>query len=421
MKNVIILLTLIVPSLLNGQNSEDIGHSRPTGSSPYGLNINTPTNSSGLGLDGPAATNFQIALRGWSGSHALLFNSYASQNMVSGGLSTLGNTKYANNVGSYSSGAGAIMFFGNGGNMDFFISPTSTGSGSEISWGTPKLRIQRSGHVGIGTSSPSGELEVKSVASNDAEIHINAGSNNEQSIIRFQDAGTSTWGFLSNYPGSGKFSIYNYQNSSHAVVLDANGNMGIGTTSPDVKLTVSRDDSGVLSRFKSMASGGISGLRLEGRSNDGSDVRYMDIAYDPETYSYGFGAGSYSGVLPISSGLDKSDIVVNGQGFVGIGTANPDEQLTVDGTIHSEEVKVDLSVPGPDYVFEADYNLRSLEETEAYIKANKHLPEIPSAKEMEANGVQLGEMNMLLLKKIEELTLYIIEQEKRIQKLEDIK
>ena len=114
-------------------------------------------------------------------------------------------------------------------------------------------------------------------------------------------------------------------------------------------------------------------------------------------------------------------MTLNGAGRVGIGTTSPDEKLTVNGTIHSTEVKVDLNVPGPDYVFEEDYNLRTLEETEAYIKANKHLPEVPSAIEMEANGVQLGEMNMLLLKKIEELTLYVIELKKELNELKNEK
>jgi hypothetical protein len=68
----------------------------------------------------------------------------------------------------------------------------------------------------------------------------------------------------------------------------------------------------------------------------------------------------------------------------------------------------------PDYVFEKSYSLPSLEEVKSYIDQNKHLPEVPSAKEMESNGVNLGEMNMLLLKKIEELTLYVIEQNKKL-------
>ena len=98
---------------------------------------------------------------------------------------------------------------------------------------------------------------------------------------------------------------------------------------------------------------------------------------------------------------------------VGIGTTAPDEKLTVKGKIHTQEVRVDMSGPlVPDYVFSEDYKLKSLQEVEDYIKENKHLPEIPSAQEIEKNGLMLAEMNMNLLKKIEELTLYIIEMKK---------
>ena len=72
-------------------------------------------------------------------------------------------------------------------------------------------------------------------------------------------------------------------------------------------------------------------------------------------------------------------------------------------------------MPGPDYVFEKDYKLKTLTEVQKYITANKHLPEIPSAKNMEQNGVDLSEMNMKLLKKVEELTLYLIENEKQLK------
>ncbi|WP_425237723.1 hypothetical protein [Ulvibacterium sp.] len=105
-------------------------------------------------------------------------------------------------------------------------------------------------------------------------------------------------------------------------------------------------------------------------------------------------------------------------GNVGIGTTIPDDKLTVKGRIHAEEVKVDLSVPGPDYVFKEGYDLKSLEEVQKHIQENGHLPNIPSAQEMEEQGVELGIMNMKLLEKIEELTLYILEQESRLKRLD---
>ncbi len=120
-------------------------------------------------------------------------------------------------------------------------------------------------------------------------------------------------------------------------------------------------------------------------------------------------------------------MILTNEKRVGIGTSNPDSRLTVKGKIHCEEVKVDLSVPA-DYVFEKyytgdselnkDYVMPTLEEVEAYTKENHHLPEIPSAQEIKNNGLKLKEMTNLLLQKIEELTLYTIEQEKRIKALE---
>ena len=107
-------------------------------------------------------------------------------------------------------------------------------------------------------------------------------------------------------------------------------------------------------------------------------------------------------------------------GNVGIGVSNPDEKLTVKGKIHTQEVRIDLNgAVAPDYVFNKNYPLQTLKEIETYILNNKHLPEIPSAKEMEDEGLYLKKMNLLLLKKIEELTLHLIEQEKRIVELEN--
>jgi hypothetical protein len=98
-------------------------------------------------------------------------------------------------------------------------------------------------------------------------------------------------------------------------------------------------------------------------------------------------------------------------GNVGIGTTSPDHQLDVNGTARAEEIIVETT--GADFVFQDDYDLRSLEEVEAYIQEHGRLPEIPSAEQMQAEGMQVGDMQTRLLQKIEELTLYLIEQEKR--------
>ncbi len=99
-------------------------------------------------------------------------------------------------------------------------------------------------------------------------------------------------------------------------------------------------------------------------------------------------------------------------GNMGIGTADPGTyKLAVEGTIGARKVKVTQSA-WADFVFHPDYKLPSLQELESYIKMNQHLPEIPSAAEVEKEGLDLGDMNKRLLRKIEELTLYIIELKK---------
>ena len=104
-------------------------------------------------------------------------------------------------------------------------------------------------------------------------------------------------------------------------------------------------------------------------------------------------------------------------GNVGIGTDTPTEKLSVKGKIRAQEIKVETA-NWPDYVFEEGYQLPSLTETATFIEKNKHLPGVPKATEVEENGLSLGEMNKILLQKIEELTLHMIDKDKRIERLE---
>ena len=117
---------------------------------------------------------------------------------------------------------------------------------------------------------------------------------------------------------------------------------------------------------------------------------------------------------------DPAMVIEEGTGNVAIGTTDyaTGYKLSVKGKIATEEVLVDLSGAWPDYVFQKDYKLISLKDLKASIHENGHLPGVPSAATVKEDGIMLGEMNKVLLEKIEQLTLYIIDQEERIKALE---
>ncbi len=126
--------------------------------------------------------------------------------------------------------------------------------------------------------------------------------------------------------------------------------------------------------------------------------------------------------LPVSSGsaiwqnANNDVFYPNPDGKVGIGTDNLSAELTVNGHIHAKEVKV-FTDAGADFVFDKDYDLPNLHTLEKFISKNKHLPDIPPEKEMITEGIHLAEMNIKLLQKVEELTLYVIDMNKRINDL----
>ncbi|WP_304064838.1 hypothetical protein [Pedobacter glucosidilyticus] len=130
-------------------------------------------------------------------------------------------------------------------------------------------------------------------------------------------------------------------------------------------------------------------------SADGSNILYLESSGANSARSplaYGGGPNSYFTKLHI------------------------DGALSVKGQIRSSEVKVEVG-PWPDYVFEDKYTLRSLDDVAAFIKENKHLPEVPSASTVKEEGVSLGEMNSILLKKVEELTLYLLKQDSQMKEM----
>lgn len=110
--------------------------------------------------------------------------------------------------------------------------------------------------------------------------------------------------------------------------------------------------------------------------------------------------------------------VVRMDGNVGVGVSQPTCKLDVNGTIRSKEVKIEAT-GWADFVFDRDYKLPSLSQVESHINENKTLPGIPSEEQVKENGIDLGAMQIKLLQKIEELTLYVIDQDKRIKALEE--
>ncbi|KAA3630852.1 MAG: hypothetical protein DWQ02_17250 [Bacteroidetes bacterium] len=152
----------------------------------------------------------------------------------------------------------------------------------------------------------------------------------------------------------------------------------------------------------------------------------FNIQQDQATNSWktvGDGANNGGAVIyaEVDGDLVLSSIPTNGGGVQSVSAQTVRNsavlRLQSSGLVRAREIEV-LPNVWADYVFEDDYELRSLEELKTFIKANNHLPGIPSAQEVAKDGIHLGEMNALLLEKIEELTLYIIEQESRIKALE---
>nr|WP_113645467.1 hypothetical protein [Pedobacter chitinilyticus] len=239
----------------------------------------------------------------------------------------------------------------------------------------------------------------------------------------------------------GYFDVYNNTNQSislnlkrsdgaqvfgidgHSMTTYFGGKLGIGVANPSSMLDI---------HVGAGSTDGTVGLKIGSINNHPSLELGVENNYDAQIRTYGNDLNLYAGHFRNvgnqstenhsmrfftskagSTNWSIAKMILNEDGNLGIGIATPQEKLAVNGKIRAKEIKVEAT-GWPDYVFKPDYKLNTLPELEAYIKVNGHLPGVPAAAEVEKEGVALGEMNKILLKKIEEMTLLLIEKDKQL-------
>lgn len=238
------------------------------------------------------------------------------------------------------------------------------------------------------------------------------------SSINFFRGGASEDGFLA----------FNTGKNVERFRIDNKGNIGLGTTSPraifDIGADISNGKLGPVFGRMVEGDGTLEGtfLGVRGYSTSLVPGTYAVKSFALEHSFYGVtnssinffrGGGSEDGFIAFNTGKNVERMRLENNGNVSIVT--PNAKFLVNGNILATSIKVQNQV-WPDYVFEPSYEKLTLPELEKFIQTNKHLPEIPSAKTVAKDGIDLSDMNAKLLKKIEELTLYTIDQDKRLNR-----
>jgi hypothetical protein len=302
---------------------------------------------------------------------------------------------------------------------------------------SPGIFVGSNGNVGIGTTSPTTNLDVSANANENGlmtgQFHITGTTNPNQRLVLGYDT-TNNFGFIE--AGiAGSF--------AKNIVLDPHGggNIGIGTASPGASLDVYNPTQ------SATANPGNAALRVT--AVQGASQQFLNIGYDPA-----LDAGYLQPVHSGTGGFFSNLLLSSNGGNVGIGTTTPAQKLDVNGNIRVHgwieggagssagtltlygdysssggltiQQNGNVNVAGqvyamsfvsstttyPDFVFKPGYKLAPLSDVEASIKKDGHLPGIPDEKEARAHGIDLASMQVKLLQKIEELTLHQIDEEK---------
>jgi hypothetical protein len=337
--------------------------------------------------------------------------------------------------------------------------------------GIHRLRISHSGYVGIGTNSPVQLLDVNG--------NIKLGNSTNGSLLHFYGKQGVSWGYVFDNQKQNALVIKSQHEGARPFSIDPFGNVGFGTEIPGAQVHIMDifdaggrnlligDDSyltdidlgntlGIYGNQNNQVGNlklGASGPTLYGENGKlgigvnpaGGKLHVKGgIAIEnPNLYFEASGnAAARAGIMfgtnhPTNNSMfwispDETEgnrlnfghgfryddryslLTLMNNGYVGIGTTTPTHKLDVNGTIRAKEIKVEAA-NWPDYVFTDDYQLKNLSEVAKFIETNKHLPDVPAVSTVDKEGINLGEMNKILLQKVEELTLYVIQLQKSLE------
>ncbi len=311
-------------------------------------------------------------------------------------------------------------FTRNGGDGAVYINQVSTNSdhailrlssGTDVAGRNIKFTVENNGSVGIGTTNPTSKLFVYHESSlldvSKSAVSVYHKTNTDKDVISY-DTGL--------YSNMGHYSI-------PTGIIDKGYKIGVNASSFSNSLSFAgtlQQNIGLWARagiYKATPGAHIKqAIGIEAQVLDAASGVTIDNVYGIRIRTNDYKKSTVTNRFDLYASTATAKNYFAGN--VGIGTEQPgDWKLAVNGKIRAKEIKVETG--WSDFVFFDDYKLPTLKEVEKHINTYGHLKDIPSAKEVEENGIQLGEMNSKLLQKIEELTLYTIQQDKKIETLQE--
>jgi len=263
-----------------------------------------------------------------------------------------------------------------------------------------------SGPVDIGTTSPAAELDIN------GDLAIKGAIVNSVNPIPVTTDGTYV--IASGARIKGTYTLnFETANRTHTVVLVANATVYDGTGSLSILSNTAYSGSVVMSNFRLLFNSDLSAVYLAFDITNRNGGTLVTVKFDGNGYNSNYGP-NWGGTLPASPVVGGVYPLSINSGNVIIGRTtqnNPIYRLDVFGSARANSITV--NAVGADFVFESTYKLYSLPALKKYIDQNHHLPEIPSAKEMQKDGLNVGENQVKLLQKVEALTLYLIQKDEK--------